>query len=214
MKNLIARNVLGLALVVLWSTTVAGRSLRHPFNELSLDRENRPSETVDLSWIKKPLRRTYNKPYYKGYRLDWCNTWANDCGTKAADAYCRYRGYRKAYDIRKDDNIGSTKLIGTGQRCTHPNCDGFKYITCTDPRYDKPLYRGHRLDYCYCHGARCGKIAANAFCKYVAGLTWAPEFEIDHDVGAQTTEIGSADGDCHGSYCDSFKYIYCAGWLS
>ena len=116
----ITKLFLGLALVMLWSTTAARPSLR-PVNKTPI-------------YKGLPPKTTYYQPSYKGYRLDWCYTWAMDCGDKPADAYCRYRGYHRAYALSKDDNIGSTKLIGTGQRCTHPNCDGFATITCADPR--------------------------------------------------------------------------------
>ena len=72
----------------------------------------------------------YSYPKYGEYNLDWCYTWATDCGKKAADAYCRYKGHLWSSVYSKNSDIGGTKLIGTGQLCSYDWCDGFTHITC------------------------------------------------------------------------------------
>ncbi len=73
---------------------------------------------------------TYNKPKAGGRRLDWCLTWAIDCGKPAADYYCGKKGHDSATAFKIAENIGKTRILKTGQKCTDPQCDGFKYITC------------------------------------------------------------------------------------
>jgi hypothetical protein len=72
----------------------------------------------------------YENPMAGNRRLDWCFTWAADCGKPAADYYCKAQGNDHAVDFKKDDNIYKTRLLHTGQKCTDPECDGFKYIDC------------------------------------------------------------------------------------
>ena len=70
---------------------------------------------------------------YKGNRLDWCRSWAKDCGKGAADAWCQYQGLEAASKFQIDENIGKaspTKIISTGQICNQGFCDGFKSIEC------------------------------------------------------------------------------------
>jgi hypothetical protein len=63
-------------------------------------------------------------------RLDWCLTWASDCGKPAADYYCKTKGHAQATGFKIDENIWKTRILKTGQKCTDPECDGFKYIDC------------------------------------------------------------------------------------
>ena len=72
----------------------------------------------------------YPYPKYGAYNLDWCHSWGVDCGKKAADAYCRYKGHLWSSTYAKNSDIGGTKLIGTGQLCSYNWCDGFTEITC------------------------------------------------------------------------------------
>ena len=73
---------------------------------------------------------TYNKPRVGSRRLDWCLTWGANCGKAAADYFCKKRGYDEATAFKIAENIGLTRILKTGEKCTMPECDGFKYITC------------------------------------------------------------------------------------
>lgn len=73
----------------------------------------------------------YSKPTYHGFRLDYCKNWAKDCGTPAADAFCKTQGYTRSGRWVKDNNIGEmTKTIGSNDICDASYCDGFKSIEC------------------------------------------------------------------------------------
>jgi len=72
-------------------------------------------------------------PTINGYRLDWCYSWATNCGKGAADAFCRKMGfsYAEAWEIDPDIGLHSpTYVISTGQICNQSFCDGFKWIKC------------------------------------------------------------------------------------
>jgi hypothetical protein len=72
----------------------------------------------------------YTKPMAGKRRLDWCLDWATNCGKPAADFYCKKQGHSTAVDFKIDENIWKTRLLKSGQKCTAPHCDGFKYIEC------------------------------------------------------------------------------------
>jgi hypothetical protein len=79
---------------------------------------------------------SFSPPKWKGYRLDWCVNWSEDCGQPAADAFCKAKGFEYATHFAQDPRIGSldpTRLIGTDAVCDQDMCDGFKYITCFKP---------------------------------------------------------------------------------
>ena len=77
--------------------------------------------------------RTFPRPRIDGMRLDWCLTWARDCGRPAANAFCERRGFEAAMDFSNEPNVGvrePTRLI-TGQICNGDFCNGFGFIACT-----------------------------------------------------------------------------------
>ncbi|MCX7748198.1 MAG: hypothetical protein N2645_15130, partial [Clostridia bacterium] len=77
--------------------------------------------------------------------------------------------------------------------------------------FEKPTYKGYRLDICRLWGAECGKEAADAFCR-IKGFTHSESWEIDHDIGhIYPTIIISSEQICNQSFCDGFKFIKCAG---
>jgi hypothetical protein len=82
----------------------------------------------------KRITAQFQSPMFQGNRLDWCRSWAKDCGKGAADAWCRNKGFEAASsNIQIDENIGKsspTKIISTGQVCNQDFCDGFKLIEC------------------------------------------------------------------------------------
>jgi len=73
----------------------------------------------------------FNSPSIDGLPLDWCHTWASNCGQGAATAFCQSKGYRSAIDF-KGPNLAPnrTKIIGSGQICEGNFCGTFDYIIC------------------------------------------------------------------------------------
>ena len=89
---------------------------------------------ADYKPLNKPNKvahKRFNKPKYKGVALDWCYTWGDKCGAKSANEFCKSRGYPKgARNFVKENNVGYTKIMRTGQICNSPGCDSFLYIDC------------------------------------------------------------------------------------
>ncbi len=80
-----------------------------------------------------PFTKTFVKPMYNGYRLDWCYSWATQCGAFAAKAFCVANGYPHVHSFGKASHIGTftkTRVFATNQVCSGPNCDGFTFIKC------------------------------------------------------------------------------------
>jgi hypothetical protein len=78
---------------------------------------------------------TFRNPRYEGHFLDWCLTWATDCGRPAARAFCRLKGFDGVHDFQKSYQArGITKTINGNELCrtnvNHPHCDGFEFIKC------------------------------------------------------------------------------------
>jgi hypothetical protein len=83
----------------------------------------------------KPSNVVFDKPMHpQGSRLDWCVSWAQNCGKPAADAFCKAKGHAAgAVSFTKATDIGDkikTRLIGTGAVCDQKMCDGFGQIVC------------------------------------------------------------------------------------
>lgn len=163
----------------------------------------------------------FANPTYKGHLLDWCKTWATDCGKPVADAYCVNKGFDKSGSFTKLNNPGqSTRLIGSNQVCDEEECDSFTTIQChkvsdaPEPNdeeddeitYHKPKAGGRRLDWCLTWATDCGQKAANYFCKS-KGQNTAIDFKIAEDIGK--TRILKTGQKCTEPACDGFKYITC-----
>lgn len=138
--------------------------------------------------VASASEQTFAKPKQGGIRIDWCYQWGVACGFPAAEQFCQSKGFQHQSDFVQDVDIGTsgipTVVIGTGQICNAPNCDGFTYITCVKPDlpppppappapgpsddshfYKKPKLGGARLNYCFKKGIGCdGQKAADAYC--------------------------------------------------
>ncbi|HGZ70565.1 MAG TPA: hypothetical protein ENK74_04125 [Nitratifractor sp.] len=78
--------------------------------------------------------KTFTKPKFHGYALDWCKTFAHSCGKSAADSYCKLKGYKKAISFSKWNKLSTqTMTIGETSICDprFHRCDSFKYIKCS-----------------------------------------------------------------------------------
>jgi hypothetical protein len=90
--------------------------------------------------LRNPPNGYYAKPRYEGYRLDWCKYFASECGSPAADEFCKAQGFGHAGSFAIEGDVGEyTKVIGDYEElyleddshiCTQSYCDGFEYIDC------------------------------------------------------------------------------------
>jgi hypothetical protein len=79
--------------------------------------------------------RTFNNPVYRGYRLDWCRIFENECGEPAANAFCKLNGFKRSSTFNIERSPGTqTMTIGQNSICNPSShvCDSFSYITCVN----------------------------------------------------------------------------------
>lgn len=163
----------------------------------------------------------FTKPTYKGDRLAWCKEWGSGCGKGAANAYCAFLGFGDATDFSKAEDIGRqtpTRMIGNNQVCNKAYCDGFKSISCgkkASPKpdkqqaFDKPRWKGYRLDWCVKKDMGCGKDAADVFCK-ASGYAKASGFALALRVGiTDPTKMIGSGAVCNTVICNGFQSIIC-----
>ncbi len=78
-------------------------------------------------------QQTFNYPRWNGQIVDWCRTWATNCGTAGANYYCRLRGFQRAqrYTTYRP---GRTYVIGSRRVCNGGGCVGFRQVVCVGRR--------------------------------------------------------------------------------
>lgn len=73
-------------------------------------------------------------PFFRGTRIDWCLTWATNCGDPAATVACKLRGFRRALPGAYGTIAAPpTYVLGTDQICNFPGCTGFTWVGCEFP---------------------------------------------------------------------------------
>lgn len=72
----------------------------------------------------------FQAPEVAGTRVDWCLTWGADCGKPAADRFCQDHGFAEAARFEVAPGVGPTHILGSGESCDDPRCDGFRFIEC------------------------------------------------------------------------------------
>jgi TolB-like protein len=97
--------------------------------KLGITGSSAPKETV-----KQPSSsKVFEKPTYRGHRVDICLTWGQSCHKPAADRFCQLSGFKQArtwkiaYDI---GHVTPTYVIGDEKICDQQFCDGFETIEC------------------------------------------------------------------------------------
>jgi hypothetical protein len=161
--------------------------------------------------------KVFEKPRYKNLALDWCKSWATDCGKPAADAWCVKQGWDSASKFSRWDDLGEpTRIVSNNQICDQPDCDSFTKITCQKAdayddedqpvKYANPMVGKRRLDWCLDWATNCGKPAADFYCKS-QGQTTAVDFKIAENIFK--TRLLKSGQKCTDPECDGFKYITC-----
>ena len=118
-----------------WSADYAGHfswCLIAETSAANSERNTRDNMLSQCAAPAAPATKIFFNPKIGGVRLDWCRVWANQCGGPAATEYCQGKGYNLAVSWKKDNNIGYSRIITTGQICNQPGCDGFKRVRCSN----------------------------------------------------------------------------------
>ncbi len=77
-----------------------------------------------------PATRHFDNPLVEGVALDFCRSWARECGKPAADAFCQSQGFAAAIDFTRQPHAPPTRVIGSGQVCNGANCARIAAVTC------------------------------------------------------------------------------------
>ena len=72
---------------------------------------------------------TLNQPQINGIPLDWCVNWGVNCGSPAADNYCRSQGYARSIGF-STYAPGRTYVLGDRRTCDNNTCGAFMHIDC------------------------------------------------------------------------------------
>ena len=79
---------------------------------------------------EQELGYQYANPTVEGRLVDWCRTFATDCGKPAADQFCAMMGHGPAKTWHLADT-NETIVLGDQQVCSGANaCRHFTYIFC------------------------------------------------------------------------------------
>jgi len=77
-----------------------------------------------------PATRHFDNPLVEGIALDFCRSWARECGKPAADAFCQSQGFAAAIDFTRQPHAPPTRVIDSGQVCNGANCARIAAVTC------------------------------------------------------------------------------------
>ena len=150
----------------------------------------------------------FDHPVMEGAIVDWCSTWATNCGAGGAHLYCQRMGYANAGDW-STYHPGRTWVIGSIRHCVGDFCVGFNHVSCvgaTLRRFDHPVMNGAIVDWCSTWATNCGVGGANQFCQW-HGYARATEWGTYHP--GRTWVIGSNQF-CDGGFCVGFSHVTCS----
>ncbi len=158
--------------------------------------------------------RLYKTPEHNGSPISECLRQDRDCGSKAANRFCRDNKHGYAASFRVEGSQQRTWLLGDARYCTGKDCKALQYIRCESGNSDsdngffaEPSYKGKRISRCVAQGKQCGQRAADEFC-ILNGYRSASKYERWRNAGP-TIRIGSGQM-CNKQSCDSLKNIQCS----
>jgi hypothetical protein len=166
----------------------------------------------------------YDNPRMNGATVDWCASWATNCGWGGARQFCQMRGHPNAvsWNVYR---AGRTWVIGSSRHCQGPECQGFSQVTCAtasgpgpgpgpgpvDPgygqgrRFHNPQMNGAIVDWCASWAANCGWGGAHQLCRNY-GYARAASWNVYRP--GRTWVIGTSQF-CDGPNCQGFSQVTC-----
>jgi hypothetical protein len=74
----------------------------------------------------------FPNPTANGAAVDWCSTYANNCGAGGATLFCQQHGFGSAISWQTF-SPGRTYVLGSNQYCNGSFCTGFSFVRCGGP---------------------------------------------------------------------------------
>ena len=161
----------------------------------------------------------YDNPTMNGAVVDWCSSWATNCGWGGAHQLCRMRGHPRALSWNTY-HPGRTWVVGSSTYCNGPVCQGFSQVTCASgygpgpgpgpgpgavQRFHNPQMNGAVVDWCSSWATNCGWGGAHQLCRQY-GFTRATSWNTYHP--GRTWVVGSSTY-CNGPVCQGFSQVTC-----
>lgn len=164
---------------------------------------------------EKPKSKLYKTPKYRGSPVSECFRKDRECGSHAANEFCRINDFGYATSYRVEGSQQRTWLLGDKQFCTGNNCKALRYIQCENGSdggqsgglFPEPSYKGKRIARCVTQGKKCDQKAADEFCR-LEGYRSASAYERWRNAGP-TIRLGNSKI-CNKRSCDSLKNIQCS----
>jgi hypothetical protein len=98
----------------------------------------------------------YKTPEVRGLFVDWCHKWGQNCGQKAANAFCRTAGYEEAEGFHWETGHASvTKpalVLGDEQLCRDAGCGVLLNVRCLG------YAKNQVFEYMKTRSKRCSKL--------------------------------------------------------
>lgn len=158
----------------------------------------------------------YARPLRRGTPIDECLRQGRDCGSKAAESYCRSQGHSGMISYSSVSANSRTWLLKDNRYCTGNDCRELRNIRCEGNNHNNgqardffsvPSYRGQRISRCMTSGKKCGQPVADEFCR-LQGYRSASDFKRWYDAGP-TLRLGN-QRTCDKRSCDALKNIQCS----
>ncbi len=146
---------------------------------------------------------SYSWPQTNGTYVDWCATFANNCGQGGADQFCRTQGYSRAASWSWG-YVDRTWVIGSSQYCeSRGQCGALKDVVCAaggsgQMSYPLPQLNGAYVDWCATFAASCGQGGADQFCRtqgYARASSWSWGY-TDRTYVIGSNQFCEARGQC------------------
>jgi hypothetical protein len=81
----------------------------------------------------EPRAKSFPEPQMNGAAVDWCQSWATNCGQAGADQFCRMQGFERA-SFWTEVLVDRTFVIGSNQFCQGQRaCGALRKVVCVEP---------------------------------------------------------------------------------
>jgi hypothetical protein len=177
---------------------------------------------------------SFPAPTINGVAVDWCATWATNCGQGGADQFCRTQGYTRAQSWQHA-LINHTFVIGSNQHCQGAgSCGALRNVVCTGgatappaqaqppvivpgqpghtpplaqgASFPAPMINGIAVDWCATWARDCGQGGADQFCR-TQGYARAARWQ--HALVNHTYVIGSQQHCQVAGSCGALRNVDC-----